>query len=299
MNVLFYTEPTWAYGAIHYELCKHLFKYNINAFLAPWNIVYQLNELKDLETYFKYIVTPCHGYRALMRFYPSGLIRPDMIIGVAHSETDITEIVDHFGKDEFFKFDRFAVVSEYLKSFCQKLDIKRIPEICPLGINYNLYYSKPSSSLKTIGYAGAIGESLNEIKRHHLIKIISKETNLELRIAHGNSTSYITMPTFYRSVDAIIVSSSKEGAGLPVLEASAAGKLVISTDVGHWKERSKQEFGYTLPINEDQFISESVRILNYYKNNPDKYTQMCLKTQNHAINYDWSMVIDSWANLLK
>jgi len=297
MNVLFYTEPTWAYGAIHYELCKHLFKYNINGFLAPWNISYQLHELLDFENYFKYIVTPCHGYRALMTFYPSGLVRPNMIISIAHSESDITEIVDHFGKDEFFKFHRFAVVSEYLKSFCQKLEIKRIPEICELGINYDLYFSEPSKNLKTIGFAGAVGQTLHYLKRHHLVEKIAKETGLQLSIAHGNCTSYITMPTFYRSVDAVLVSSTKEGAGLPVLEASAAGKLIISTDVGHWKERSKDQYGYTLPINEDLFVNESIKILNYYKDNSEKYREKCLSIREHARSYDWSNVIDQWANL--
>jgi hypothetical protein len=297
MNILFYTEPTWAYGSIHYELCKHLFKYNINGFLAPWNIVYKIEELKDLEKYFKYIVTPCHGYRALTKFYPPGLVKPGMFISIAHSESDIMEIVDNFGKDEFFKFHKFAVVSNYLKLFCEKLDIKRIPDICPLGINYDLYYSNPSSSLNTIGYAGATGESLNYIKRHHLVKNISDKTNLKLFVAHGNSTSYITMPTFYRSVDAIIVSSVKEGAGLPVLEASAAGKLVISTDVGHWKERSQNKFGCTLPIQEQDFVNKAIGILNFYKENPTEYYKKCNEIQTHAKKYDWSNVIDHWVKL--
>lgn len=299
MNVLFYAEPTWAYGAIHYELCKHLFKYNINAFLTPWNIVYKTEELKDFKNYFEYILTPCHGYRALTQFYPPNLIDPAKIICVAHSESDILQIKDFFDEKEVFKFHKFVVVSNYLKSLCQELNIKRIPEVCELGINYQLYYSKPSAFLKTIGYAGSTIDRLNPIKRHHLIKIISEKTGLQLNIAEGNCASYITMPTFYRSVDAIIVSSSQEGAGLPVLEASAAGKLVLSTDVGHWKERSENKFGYTLPIEETDFINKSIEILNYYKYNNNEYQKKCYEIQDHAKKYDWINVIDKWVNLFK
>ena len=106
------------------------------------------------------------------------------------------------------------------------------------------------------------------------------------------------MQGFYPTVDAVIVASSEEGAGLPALEASAAGKLVISTPVGLWITKSGDS-GHTVPIEETEFMSETLKLIEYYKANPEAYREKCLSTQEHAKKYDWSNVIHHWIELLK
>ena len=106
------------------------------------------------------------------------------------------------------------------------------------------------------------------------------------------------MPGFYRNIDAVVAASTEEGAGLPVMEGGAAGKLVISTAVGHWAQRIGDAGGYAVPTDENEFLERTVEILSYYKSNPDKYRQRCLEIQNHAKTYDWQYVIDKWVNIL-
>lgn len=56
----------------------------------------------------------------------------------------------------------------------------------------------------------------------------------------------------------MIIASTEEGAGLPALEAAAAGRLVISTPVGHWPERAGSEKGITVPIEESAFTEQVI-----------------------------------------
>ena len=107
------------------------------------------------------------------------------------------------------------------------------------------------------------------------------------------------MPGFYKDVDCIIVSSTEEGAGLPALEAGAAGKLVISTPVGHWLERCQPGGGHTVPIDEAEFKTHSIELLKDYKSDPEKYQTKCRSIQRFAQkHYDWSAVVDKWAKVI-
>jgi glycosyltransferase involved in cell wall biosynthesis len=107
------------------------------------------------------------------------------------------------------------------------------------------------------------------------------------------------MPGFYKNVDAIVAASTEEGAGLPVMEGVEAGKLFISTAVGHWAQRVGEKGGYAVPVAEDEFLEKTVEILSFYKANPNKYRARCLEIQHHAQNYDWKHVIDKWVNFLR
>jgi uncharacterized protein with PIN domain len=55
---------------------------------------------------------------------------------------------------------------------------------------------------------------------------------------------------------------------LPILlEAGAAGKLVISTKVGHYSRVGDSGANF-VTIVEHEFIEQTVELLSYYKNNP-------------------------------
>jgi glycosyltransferase involved in cell wall biosynthesis len=126
-----------------------------------------------------------------------------------------------------------------------------------------------------------------------LVEQAVRNAGLELKLAHGYHNSYVTMAGYYPTVDALIVASTEEGAGLPALEASAAGRLVISTPVGLWQSRSSDS-GHTVPIDERRFVEETTTLLEFYRDNADAYREKCLHTQQHARTYDWSQVIHSW-----
>ena len=83
------------------------------------------------------------------------------------------------------------------------------------------------------------------------------------------------MPEFYRSVDAVVTSSISEAAQLPVMEAAAAGRLVIGTPVGHFPLRAYQGGGIIAPAAADKFRAFTAATLRYYKDNPTAYVEKC------------------------
>ena len=179
------------------------------------------------------------------------------------------------------------------------MGVERIPAVVPIGINYQSFVSTPSNQLRTVGYAGAINPDNihRHIKRPWLVETSVQAAGLELKIAHGYHNSWVTMPGFYKTVDAVIISSTEEGAGLPALEASAAGRLVISTPVGIWLAKAGSS-GHTVPVEETAFVKSTVSLLEYYRDNPIAYQLKCVDTQEHARRYDWSNVIQYWVELI-
>ena len=104
------------------------------------------------------------------------------------------------------------------------------------------------------------------------------------------------MPAYYKKIDAVIMSSTEEGGGLPMLEGAAAGRLCIGTPVGYLEENING--GIVVPIQSSDFVLQTTRVLEYYKNNPKEYYQKCVDIQEYArYNYDWSRVIDQWIKL--
>lgn len=295
-KIVFYTETEWAFGTIHYELTKYLFAHNVNASVLTWSKNYTLEEMAELSASIDYFVSTPYGVAILIDHYK---IPPEKCIVVLHALLDLKQLT-WFSHDNFMRLHKFSVVSEWLREQSIAAGMPRVPDVTPVGINYHAFYQEPSKQLSTLGYAGAINPDNihRHIKRPWLIEQVSKESGLYLKTAHSYHNTWITMPGFYQGVDAILVASTEEGAGLPALEASAAGKLVISTPVGLWLSKSNGT-GHTVPIDETLFVSETVKLINFYKDNPTAYQEKCLSTQEHAKNYDWSCVIESWAELAK
>ena len=295
-KIVFYMEPTWAYGTIHYELCKYLWTYGFDCKLLPWNQSYTLAEMQELIDTTDLFVTTPHGWRLLGYNYK--IFDAKQCVVISHSKLDMDELIEMHGLGDFDKFHRYGAVSEWLGEVSTQLGITRPAFITPLGINTNSFYSKPNDSLQTIGCMGLgqVGVHQN-IKRPWLLEIATSRAVLPLRAASSYHHSFVTMPGFYKSVDAVLIASTEEGAGLPLLEAGAAGKLVISTPVGHWK-RAGEQGADLVPIQEDEFIEKTVELLSYYKENPEKYRQRCLEIQHHAQSYDWKYVIDKWIEIL-
>lgn len=309
-KIIFFVEPDWAFGSVHYELFKYLWTEGYNCNLLPWNRSYTELELTELNNHVDLWVTTHHGYRFLTGVYK---VEPEKCVVIAHAVLDINELIHYNGIEEFYKMRKFGVVSSFLKDHSLKVGITREPDICPIAINYNTYYNTPSKELKVVGFAGSYHEKTefsddmisHELaqpkfkKRGYLVKEAAEKAGLEIKIANLYHNSFVTMGGFYKSVDCVIMASTEEGAGLPVLEAGAAGKLVIGTPVGHWNTLVGTMGGIEVPIPDNEFLEKTVEILNFYKNNPDEYYNRCLQIQQHAKSYDWSNVIQAWVNILQ
>ena len=135
-------------------------------------------------------------------------------------------------------------------------------------------------------------------KRGYLVREIAEKLGLNYKVAQWYHNTYVTMPGFYRSIDCLIAPSTEEGAGLPVMEAGASGKLVIGTSVGHWPQKIKEFGGIEVPIPEEEFVEKTIETLSYYIANPAAYRDRCYQIREHARTYAWAHVIDSWVELL-
>jgi len=295
-RVVFFTETEWAFGVIHYELTKYLFCYGITATVMPWNKQYSQLEVAELSDTIDYFISTPYGIAILIDSYR---VAPEKCIAVAHARMDI-ECLMTFLPEYRARLAGYSVVSDWLSQQSIELGVDRIPAVTPIGINYKSFFNWPSRELQTVGYAGAINPDNihRHIKRPWLVEQVTKAAELTLKIAHGYHNSWVTMPGYYKTVDCVIIASTEEGAGLPALEAAAAGKLVISTPVGIWLARA-EDSGHTVPVEETEFVRQTVDWLNYYKNSPDDYQIKCLETQQHAGRYDWANVIKHWVELIK
>lgn len=309
-RVVFYFEPNWAFGTVHYELFKYLWGYGFNCQLLPWNKSYTREEMLELNETTDLFVTTPHGWRFLGYDYKT--VPPEKCVIISHAKLDMTELLHFHGKEDFNKFYKYGAVSSWLVEVSKSLGIDRVAELTPVAVNCNTFYSPPNDRLQVVGYTGSyhakqefsdeqVGSDLAQPKYHKrgwLVAEAVRRAGLEFKVAQPYHNSFITMPGFYKKVDAIVAASTEEGAGLPVMEGGAAGKLVISTPVGHWNERIGDLGGHSVPIPEAEFLEKTVELLVYYKNNPDKYRQRCLEIQHHAQTYDWKYVIDKWVSIL-
>lgn len=310
-KVTFFFEPDWAFGSVHYELFKYLWAEGYNCHLLAWNKPYTVAELQELDKHIDFWVTTPHGYRYLEYVY--GAIPAERVVCIAHAPLDINELIHYQGTSDFDRFRQYGVVSPFLKDFSLQAGIKRVPLVCPVAINYHTYYNTPNDSLQTVGFAGTFHEReefTQEMiegelaqpkykKRGYLVRDVAQKAGLNFVVAQQYHNSFVTMGGFYKAVDCVIMASTEEGAGLPVLEAGAAGKLVIGTPVGHWPERVGDKGGIQVSIPEDQFVQECVEILTYYKNHPAEYRNRCLQIQEHAQTYDWSHYLQAWLDVLQ
>jgi glycosyltransferase involved in cell wall biosynthesis len=294
-RVVFFTETEWAFGVIHYELTKYLFCHDITATVMPWNKQYSQLEVTELSNTIDYFVATPHGIAILIDSYQ---VAPEKCIAVAHARMDIECLVT-FLPEYRARLAGYSVVSDWLKQQSIELGVERIPAVTPIGINYKSFFNWPSRELRTVGYAGAINPDNihRHIKRPWLIQQAAAAAGLDLKIAHGYHNSWVTMPGYYKTVDAVVIASTEEGAGLPALEAAAAGKLVISTPVGIWLAQAGDS-GHTVPIEETAFVEATVGWLNHYRDNPVEYQIKCAETQQHARRYDWANVIHHWIELI-
>lgn len=305
-NVIIFCDNEWALGSIHTELVKQFFTRDINASLLNWGKTYTLAELLEMNDSCDYILTTPHGYITL-RSKSHYQIPQSKFIVVAHATLDLTDWVSAHGVNESLAVKSFGVVSTFLQEQSKALGFPRQPELCELGVNFNTLYAPVSSFLDTVGYASTYW-GRNEMpavfvnqpaakKRAYLAKEATEAAGLNFKIAQKYHNSFITMAGFYRNIDALIMSSSEEGAGLPVLEAGAAGRLVISTPVGHVVSRLGSLGADLVPIDEPLFHQRAVELLSFYKLNSSEYQKRCKEIQEHAREYDWSKRIQPWMSM--
>lgn len=296
-KILFWFEDDWAFGTIHHALCKELYKYGIYANLLNWSRQLTAEEIKLLvDVYDLFVTKP--DTAMILHLYGIPL---EKIAAVSHAQWDYLVRQKEDGIEYYSRLYKFGAVSNILKQKAAEFGIKIIPEVLTMGIHFDLFYSKPTEKLISVGYAGAKQVSNffgQEIKRGKLVEQIINNNSF-LKLIQHKRYIWMAMPAYYNLIDSIVVSSTEEGAGLPSLEAAAAGRLVFSTPVGYFEEHGPKGGGVVLPIEQPAFEESLINSLIYYYNDSEAYRKKCLDIQEYAReNYDWSKHIESWVSFL-
>jgi glycosyltransferase involved in cell wall biosynthesis/predicted O-methyltransferase YrrM len=304
LKLLIYGYTKWSHGRVYYDLCKHLHRCGYIVDILDWQINHA-NYIGEIIRYYDFFMTALDGVRTLVDSYR---VPYDKIIALSHHELDIRMLIGQKGIEVFKKFANYGVVSEFL--YCTSLmrGVPRVPMVASLGINYWEFHTDISERLVTVGYTGAmrIGSDLVETygiewKRGELVEAAALGAGLAFKVAGSteNQISFHEMPDFYKTVDAVLTSSISEAAQLPVMEAAAAGRLVIGTPVGHFPLKAYQGGGIIAPIEAEKFKAFTAATLRYYKDNPTAYVDKCRAIQEAARKFDWQHSIGEWIELIE
>ena len=298
-KILIYGYPQWSHGRVYYDLCKQLHRRGYIVDIVNWQVDHAAY-IAELIPFYDLFMTALDGVRTLVDVYgvPYG-----KVIALSHHEFDMRMLIEQKGIEVFDKFASYGVVSEFLYSASIRLGVQRIPMVTSLGVNFAEFYAEVPERLATVGYAGSMSTITYGIewKRGDLAEAATRDAELGFNVAGwtGNQITFHDMPEFYRSVDAILMSSISEGAGLPVMEAAAAGRLVIGTPVGHFPLKAYQGGGIIAPIEAEKFKNFTSATLRYYKENPTAYVDKCRTIQEAARKFDWQYTIGEWTELIE
>jgi glycosyltransferase involved in cell wall biosynthesis len=225
-------------------------------------------------------------------------IPPEKIVVVAHGEYDIYHVLKDRSPEEMNRFANYAVLSDFLVELSAELGIRRVPKVVRYGINYRRFFRPVSSELKIVGYGGSMHRA-DEIGVDWKRGVLAQEATeaAGLTFTPAGSFHFLAMPRYYGKVDAVLVTSLREGFGLPAMEAAAAGRLVISTPVGGFPHQASIGGGIQAPLDAKEFKEVAIHKLRYYKDHPAEYVAMCNQIQAAAKQLDWEHVIDDWIAL--
>jgi glycosyltransferase involved in cell wall biosynthesis len=299
VKLLIYGYLQWSHGRVYYDICKRLHREGYIVDILNWQINHS-PYIKCLMGYYDLYMSALDGVSTLIDVYG---VPHDRLIALSHHELDMQMLIEEKGREIFERFAGYGVVSEYLYGVSVMKGIRRLPMVVSLGINYDEFDSTLPERLSTVGYAGSMSVSTYGIewKRGTLAEASANQAGLDFKIAGwtGNQTSFHDMPNFYRTVDAVLISSINEGAGLPAMEAAAAGRLVISTPVGHFPTKAYQGGGIIAPIEGEKFKRFAAATLLYYKENPSAFVEKCSAIRNAARKFDWQNTIGEWTDLIE
>ena len=296
-SVLFFTENEWAFGQIHHALIKRLWSNGIYAHLLDWSKPYNLREFRNIAARFDlFVTTPC---RIGMLVNQYG-VPPSKIVAMAHAAKDIYWGIDGVGTAFFDQLGGYAVNHPDLIEISKTYGISRVPTLLNVGIDFDFYYAPVCGSLQTLGYAGAITHfeiTGRECKRAQLAQAVAEAAQLPIETStqKDERLHFLAMPAFYSGIDCLLVPSMSETAGLPALEAAAAGKLVISTNVGYFDG----SFGEICQMEGTAFFEDAIGHINRHRQDENLYRYVCEYSQQYVRdNFDWSVLMNEWLNVL-
>ena len=292
MTVAIFQDTGWCIGEMYRNIAPH-----IEGVCFEWSKVY---DKQAFDSFDRVLTLAGDGSKCLVKQY--GIPR-DKILVVAHDTQDVIRLFGNDGNEGIRQYAGFGVVSDTMAAETLAIGVTRIPTVLRGGVDCGFYDSAIPLALRRVGYASTYSRTNEygvERKRGDLARKAAVQAGLEFTTAIGPTNNRFSgipkgkMPDYYRSVDAVIMSSLEEGGGMPMLEGAAAGRLTIGTPVGEFPRLAYEGLGILAPLGEEAFVEFVAGQLIQYKQDPMSFQSKCRSIQAAARKRDWSCVISDW-----
>lgn len=127
----------------------------------------------------------------------------------------------------------------------------------------------------------------------HTLKNLCHEMGLDNRVTFMSVR--MDVPDILEQTDVAVLSSHWEGFGLAAVEAMAAGRPLVATDVGGLHDVVSGA-GLLFPHGDEKALAEKIQWLC---ENPDEYRQVAQRCQERAMKYDISVMARKYLDLYK
>lgn len=170
--------------------------------------------------------------------------------------------------------------------------------LCHAGVDTDLF--KPLKSRKNKKFTiGWVGNTAWALKNFNLLSKLGFPYKIATKPDQGHYHPYQEMPTFYNSIDALVLLSESEGSAMPVLEAGACGKPVISTPVGGAKE-FLNDFQLVKEKIRGKGLDEMINKLKKLRSNPELRSEIGERNRRVAVEkWDWKIKVKQYEALFK
>ena len=296
MRIGFLCEPNWSIHNVYDGLTKELHSHGIETgiYHYRWNPTayeyqsdYSLLEWFKIINNFDYFVTSTGP--EFIKFYNKIGLAPEKTILAIHAPWEIPHMIDAFGPGYLDQFASIFSVSTRCIFNAKVLGVTTNINLVQNGILFNRFYMPPSESCSEIGYAYPMNTQ-HKWKRTSIVSKINGGAIVPNGICH-----FSLMRQFYKNIDVSLwVSDNNEACGLVNMETAAAGKLVMSTDVGILEQLPDTPI-VKLRMKEEETIEDINNYIRFYRTWPKLHHKKCIEIQEYAREYyDWSHAVKTW-----
>ena len=275
-KIAVFSETGWAFGRIHLAIIKHMKQwYDFEYF--DWGNpehcqrLFRHEEWKNFDIILgNTIITYAPVESGWLSSAPQGYLNKCVAVGhtSAMNHPTLREFVINKQGPRYCGITQ-EVVDAVLDTYQVKCDLTHI------GIDLDHFY--PTREITSIKRAGIIGNPSNaiDLKRLDMFQDICEKAGLEPVFLFGKDKDL--NHRLYEDIDVFMYTSSKEGAGLGILEAACCGIPVITTKVGYSM--------YLKNIKTFDTVDEAVALIKWLSdNNIKEYTE----TLSKEIRDEWN-----------
>jgi glycosyltransferase involved in cell wall biosynthesis len=106
-----------------------------------------------------------------------------------------------------------------------------------------------------------------------------------------------TLAAVYRRVALLVLPSDREGFGLPVVEAMAAGRPVVARDLGALREVAGGAATFVDGADPDEWADAVLRLLVEQRDNPAAWAARCERARARAVVFSWRRHAETMARI--